>query len=661
MTSLSIVVPFYGVEAYIAECLESLRVQTHTDFEVIMVDDGSPDNSREVAQRYADLDPRFKLVVQQNQGLGPARNTGTAHSSGKYLTFVDSDDIVAPRAYSLLVDTLDRTGSAFAGANARRFSSTAGTRQSWTHREAFAATRLGTNIREFPVLMMDRMVWNKVYRRSFWDAHGYEFPAIRYEDFPVTLKAHLDADAVDLHSEHIYYWRDRESGDSITQQVFKPGNARDRVQSAHMVLDVLADYGKLVPQEIVDRVHGIFIDVDLVALAGAIDQAPAEFQPELQQLALGLARRLQPQSSGRVARLARLIHKGLLHDDIELVAALSRWREGGGTKALVSDLAKHPRPYQFVPVMSAVTRRRKLPNPVRPRKLKSELVTCEVVGDDLHLRLAVTLRQQFAARVTGRVDLVAAGWKQRLDTKYRVAEGGLELDVVVPAAALAGKDDPVSTLEVTLALATLRWQGQVKLPPEAIPPVWQVAPDLAVQVSRRPGSWFVWFVPVADPVVITGLQATDTGFRFELNATDGELVVPLPYPTSDVVTPLTEGIAEIDITDLVRTDVPDNPVTLSAVRAVTYRAPVRDKRVRFRGTFESDNTGAAPVGDNALPGTDWEQLVRPLLATARQSIVVADSRVTVAPDGAGEATLVREPVGAHVSDVETETVAREDA
>ncbi|NVP29358.1 glycosyltransferase, partial [Vibrio cholerae O1 biovar El Tor] len=74
---LSVVVPYYGVEAYLRDCLESIRRSTLDDLEVVLVDDGSPDDSVEIAREYVDLDSRFRLVQQDNAGLGPARNTGT--------------------------------------------------------------------------------------------------------------------------------------------------------------------------------------------------------------------------------------------------------------------------------------------------------------------------------------------------------------------------------------------------------------------------------------------------------------------------------------------------------------------------------------------------------------------------------------------------------
>lgn len=94
---ISVVVPFYNVEPYIDKCLDSLRNQTFTDFEVLCVDDRGQDNSLAVVEKYVRLDPRFKLIPQEkNRGPGAARNLGMKAASGKYITFIDSDDWVEP-------------------------------------------------------------------------------------------------------------------------------------------------------------------------------------------------------------------------------------------------------------------------------------------------------------------------------------------------------------------------------------------------------------------------------------------------------------------------------------------------------------------------------------------------------------------------------------
>ena len=92
--SISIVVPIYKVEKYLRRCIESLINQDYPDIEIILVDDGSPDNCGTICDEYAQKDARIIVIHQQNGGLSAARNTGIDVARGEYLMFVDSDDWV---------------------------------------------------------------------------------------------------------------------------------------------------------------------------------------------------------------------------------------------------------------------------------------------------------------------------------------------------------------------------------------------------------------------------------------------------------------------------------------------------------------------------------------------------------------------------------------
>ncbi|GAA0692531.1 hypothetical protein GCM10010193_53840 [Kitasatospora atroaurantiaca] len=235
---LSVVVPIYNVERYLEECLDSIAAQTFDDLECVMVDDGSKDGSAAIAEAYAAKDSRFRLVKQENKGLGAARNTGYRHISEgtEFLAFVDSDDTLPPSAYELMIGTLDETGSDFATGNVLRFRAV-GYYQSGGHRKPFKETRLKTHVTEIPTLVTDRTAWNKVYRRSFFDAAGVLYPeGILYEDAPVSVPHHYLATSVDVLSEPIYHWREREVGEmSITQMKTNPKGLIDRVKSMELV------------------------------------------------------------------------------------------------------------------------------------------------------------------------------------------------------------------------------------------------------------------------------------------------------------------------------------------------------------------------------------------------------------------------------------------
>lgn len=106
---LSIIVPMYKVEQYIANCLDSLLDQMIDSFEIICIDDGSPDESGEIAEEYSLRDDRIRVIHQDNSGLGPARNTGIQYARGKYIGFVDSDDWVSKDFYKVLCKTAEDT------------------------------------------------------------------------------------------------------------------------------------------------------------------------------------------------------------------------------------------------------------------------------------------------------------------------------------------------------------------------------------------------------------------------------------------------------------------------------------------------------------------------------------------------------------------------
>ena len=93
---ISIIVPVYKVEEYLSQCIDSILVQTFTNFELLLVDDGSPDRCGEMCEEYAQKDERIRVFHQENAGVSTARNKGLAEAYGKYIVFVDSDDYILP-------------------------------------------------------------------------------------------------------------------------------------------------------------------------------------------------------------------------------------------------------------------------------------------------------------------------------------------------------------------------------------------------------------------------------------------------------------------------------------------------------------------------------------------------------------------------------------
>ena len=101
---ISVIIPIYNLENYLTNCLDSLLAQTYADMEVILVDDGSTDESLAICREYAAKDSRFKVIVKTNGGVSSARNTGLDAATGNFIAFVDGDDIVSPDYFECLLN-----------------------------------------------------------------------------------------------------------------------------------------------------------------------------------------------------------------------------------------------------------------------------------------------------------------------------------------------------------------------------------------------------------------------------------------------------------------------------------------------------------------------------------------------------------------------------
>ena len=98
MPEISVVIPFYNVQKYLKQCLDSVVNQTFNDIEIICIDDGSSDSSLDILNEYAKKDDRFKILTQENKGPSYTRNRGIDTAQGKYLYFMDSDDYIEPES-----------------------------------------------------------------------------------------------------------------------------------------------------------------------------------------------------------------------------------------------------------------------------------------------------------------------------------------------------------------------------------------------------------------------------------------------------------------------------------------------------------------------------------------------------------------------------------
>lgn len=231
---VSIVIPVYNAIPYLEACLASVAMQTHKNFEVIAINDGSTDLSEEVLQQHAQNDKRFHVYSQDNQGLGFTRNRGISLSSGSYIFFLDSDDIIPPKAIHSMVEAAEKSAADYVVGKVIRFDKN---RQYAPPRHVefglYNEKKL-TTLEESPELLQDSIACNKLWKRKLFTENKLAFKEGKYyEDLSVTLKAAVLATKIQVIDEVVYRWRIREEEfvPSITQQQMKLENTAHRLEA----------------------------------------------------------------------------------------------------------------------------------------------------------------------------------------------------------------------------------------------------------------------------------------------------------------------------------------------------------------------------------------------------------------------------------------------
>ncbi|MFI8945302.1 CDP-glycerol glycerophosphotransferase family protein [Streptomyces sp. NPDC053750] len=223
MPKLSLVVPVYRVQGYLHECLDSILGQGYTDFEVIAVDDCSPDGSGAILDEYAEHDARIRVIhLTENVGLGRARNAGLEKAQGDYVLFLDSDDTLSEGALKAVADRLEATGNPeiLVYDYARTYWNETSKRN---QRADLLAQDAGPDVftlAERPALLnLLQIVWNKAYRRDFIDRAELTFPPGYYEDAPWTFCSMISAESIAVLDRVCVHYRQRREGGNILKTV----------------------------------------------------------------------------------------------------------------------------------------------------------------------------------------------------------------------------------------------------------------------------------------------------------------------------------------------------------------------------------------------------------------------------------------------------------
>ena len=218
---ISVVVPIYNVEKYLRLCLDSLLMQTYTNFEVLMINDGSPDDSANICKEYLAKDRRFQYFEKENSGPSDTRNYGIEHSKGEYITFVDSDDWLKETFLADLYEAITRTGADIALSTYIKYDDLQSVYNIPIIGEYYERIWMSDEfIRELPKLeMKDNSYsnpWAKLFKRELF--RTIRFPKGKLiEDTRTNIKLFLESSRLVYINKCLYFYRIR--GGSVIQTI----------------------------------------------------------------------------------------------------------------------------------------------------------------------------------------------------------------------------------------------------------------------------------------------------------------------------------------------------------------------------------------------------------------------------------------------------------
>ncbi len=194
MSKVSIIIPIYNVEDYLAKCLQSCLDQSYRDLEILCVNDGSPDNCQSIIEEFEKKDSRVKGLIKENGGLSDARNFGLERAGGEWFFFLDSDDSLTKDAIEVLMKKAEETGADLVMGGFREMSYTG-----QLVREVVNAEFAPCALKDMPQLLhtYPHCAWNKLYHASLFMKTGIRFPkGLYYEDVGTSPLIMLEAEKI---------------------------------------------------------------------------------------------------------------------------------------------------------------------------------------------------------------------------------------------------------------------------------------------------------------------------------------------------------------------------------------------------------------------------------------------------------------------------------
>lgn len=215
MSLISIIVPIYNVEKYLERCLNSIRNQTYSVLEIILVNDGSPDESYKIMDKHALEDERIKIITKENGGLSSARNAGIKAATGDYIAFIDSDDWIEDNMFEKLHHSIQINQSDISVCDVRTEYED-GTLKAYLLQGKGYPDCIDTSVHKDAFMAFDCFACNKLFKRDLFTKYNIEFPqGLLYEDIGTFPRLFFRSDKISIVREHLYHYIVR--GGAITQ------------------------------------------------------------------------------------------------------------------------------------------------------------------------------------------------------------------------------------------------------------------------------------------------------------------------------------------------------------------------------------------------------------------------------------------------------------
>ena len=207
---ISIVVPIYNVEKFLRRCLTSIRYQTFMDYEVLLIDDDSPDGSAAIAKEFCRKDPRFRYFHKENGGLSDARNYGIERAKGEYIAFVDSDDHIHRDFLKTMYEACQKNDADMAYCKFMYSYFNTGLK---CPRPSKAKTGVMDRDEALIALITDSIfqsyAWNKLYKTSLFKESSIRYPYMYFEDIATSVRLLHKSNKLSVTSKHLYYYEKR--------------------------------------------------------------------------------------------------------------------------------------------------------------------------------------------------------------------------------------------------------------------------------------------------------------------------------------------------------------------------------------------------------------------------------------------------------------------